>query len=113
MNHELAQLAKTMPGEVIEVHCGEVYSDGPGMPPLSTRPMVGLAILKHAFNLADEEPMAAMQLSLPCSLSSNAAMVLPASFRGCIYRYRRRRDGWHHDQADDVTSLGGVYSGNG
>src|SRR4029453_13127981 len=34
---------------------GEVYSDGPGMPPLPTRLMAGLAILKHTFDLSDEE----------------------------------------------------------
>ncbi|PDT44308.1 IS5/IS1182 family transposase, partial [Sinorhizobium fredii] len=30
------------------------YSDGAGMPPLPTRLMAGLAILKHTFNLSDE-----------------------------------------------------------
>ena len=33
MNHELVQLAKTVSWEAIEARCGEVYSDGPGMPP--------------------------------------------------------------------------------
>ena len=55
MNHELVRLAKTVSWEAIEARCGEVYSDGPGMPPLSTRLMAGLAILKHTFNLSDEE----------------------------------------------------------
>jgi IS5 family transposase len=55
MNHELVQLAKTVSWEAIEASCGEVYSDGPGMPPLPTRLMAGLAILKHTFNLSDEE----------------------------------------------------------
>jgi IS5 family transposase len=55
MNHELVQLAKTVSWEAIEARCGEVYSDGPGMPPLPTRLMAGLAILKHTFNLSDEE----------------------------------------------------------
>jgi hypothetical protein len=41
--------------EAIEARCGEVYSDGPGMPPLPTRLMAGLAILKHTFSLSDEE----------------------------------------------------------
>jgi IS5 family transposase len=31
-----------------------VYSDGPGRPPLPTRLMAGLAILKHTHNLSDE-----------------------------------------------------------
>ncbi len=47
MNHELVRLAKTVSWEAIEARCGEVYSDGPGMPPLPTRLMAGLAILKH------------------------------------------------------------------
>ena len=55
MNHELVQLAKTVSWEAIEARCGRVYSDGPGMPPLPTRLMAGLAILKHTFNLSDEE----------------------------------------------------------
>ena len=55
MNHELVRLAKTVSWEAIEARCGEVYSDGPGMPPLPTRLMAGLAILKHTFNLSDEE----------------------------------------------------------
>ena len=42
-------------GRLIEARCGEVYSDGPGMPPLPTRLMAGLAILKHTYNLSDEE----------------------------------------------------------
>lgn len=39
---------------VLEERFGGVYSDGPGMPPLPTRLMAGLAILKHTFNLSDE-----------------------------------------------------------
>lgn len=38
----------------IRARFGAVYSDGPGMPPLPTRLMAGLAILKHTFNLSDE-----------------------------------------------------------
>ena len=55
MKHELVRLAKTVSWEAIEARCGEVYSDGPGMPPLPTRLMAGLAILKHTFSLSDEE----------------------------------------------------------
>lgn len=39
---------------MLEAHFGGVYCDGPGMPPLPTRLMAGLAILKHTFNLSDE-----------------------------------------------------------
>lgn len=55
MDHELVRLAKAIAWRFIEERCGEVYSDGPGMPPLPTRLMAGLAILKHTFNLSDEE----------------------------------------------------------
>jgi transposase, IS5 family len=55
MEHELVKLAKAISWRFIEERCGAVYSDGPGMPPLPTRLMAGLAILKHTFNLSDEE----------------------------------------------------------
>ena len=55
MDHELVRLAKTIAWRFIEERCGEVYSDGPGMPPLPTSLMAGLAILKHTFDLSDEE----------------------------------------------------------
>jgi IS5 family transposase len=55
MEHELVKLAKAISWRFIEDRCGAVYSDGPGMPPLPTRLMAGLAILKHTFNLSDEE----------------------------------------------------------
>jgi IS5 family transposase len=55
MNHELVRLAQTIDWPLLERRFGAVYSDGPGMPPLPTRLMAGLAILKHTFNLSDEE----------------------------------------------------------
>ena len=55
MNHELVKLAQAIAWRFIEERCGAVYSDGPGMPPLPTRLMAGLAILKHTFDLSDEE----------------------------------------------------------
>ena len=55
MSHELVKLARTIDWQFLEGRFGEVYSDGPGMPPLPTRLMAGLAILKHTFNLSDEE----------------------------------------------------------
>jgi IS5 family transposase len=54
MNHELVRLARTIDWPVLEARFGAVYCDGPGMPPLPTRLMAGLAILKHTFNLSDE-----------------------------------------------------------
>jgi IS5 family transposase len=55
LKHELVKLAKAVAWSAIEAKCGEVYADGPGMPPLPTRLMAGLAILKFTFDLSDEE----------------------------------------------------------
>lgn len=55
MNHELVKLAKTVSWRFLEDRCGAVYTDGPGYPPLPTRLMAGLAMLKHTFDLSDEE----------------------------------------------------------
>jgi len=55
MKHELVKLAQAVSWSFIETKCGAVYADGPGMPPLPTRLMAGLAILKHTFDLSDEE----------------------------------------------------------
>jgi len=55
MSHELVKLARTIDWRFLEARFGAVYSDGPGMPPLPTRLMAGLAILKHTFDLSDEE----------------------------------------------------------
>ena len=54
MKHELVKLSKTVSWSVIEAKCGEVYADGPGMPPLPARLMAGLAILKFTFDLSDD-----------------------------------------------------------
>ena len=54
MKHELVRLAQVIDWPVLEARFGAVYSDGPGMPPLPTRLMAGLAILKHSFDLSDE-----------------------------------------------------------
>jgi transposase, IS5 family len=54
MQHQLVKLAKRVNWQRLEAVCGEAYRDGPGMPPLSTRLMAGLAILKFTFDLSDE-----------------------------------------------------------
>ena len=54
MNHPLAKLARTVDWRFLEGRFGEVYTDEPGHPPLPTRLMAGLAILKHTYNLSDE-----------------------------------------------------------
>jgi len=54
LKHQLVQLAQTIDWSFLEERFGEVYPDGPGMPPLPTRLMAGLATLKHTFSLSDE-----------------------------------------------------------
>jgi transposase, IS5 family len=54
MNHALAKLARKIDWGFLEGKFGAVYADVPGRPPLPTRLMAGLAILKHTFNLSDE-----------------------------------------------------------
>lgn len=54
MTHELVRLAQKINWRFLEERFGEVYKDGGGLPPLPTRLMAGLAILKHTFNLSDD-----------------------------------------------------------
>src|ERR1700686_2433114 len=54
MNHALVKLARTVDWGFLEERFGTVYSDDPGQPPLPTRLMAGLAILKHTYDLSDE-----------------------------------------------------------
>ena len=55
MRHELVRLARAIDWAALEARFGAVYAHGPGMPPLPTRLMAGLTILKHTFDLSDEE----------------------------------------------------------
>src|SRR5689334_14846959 len=52
--HPLAKLARTIDWGFLEQRLGAAYTDRPGRPPLPTRLMAGLAILKHMHNLSDE-----------------------------------------------------------
>jgi transposase, IS5 family len=54
MSHPLVRLAKAINWRFLEEQFGAVYTDGAGRPPLPTRLMAGLAILKHTYNLSDE-----------------------------------------------------------
>jgi IS5 family transposase len=54
LQHALVQLARTIDWRFLEDKFGAVYKDGPGSPPLPTRLMAGLAILKHSYDLSDE-----------------------------------------------------------
>ena len=55
MARPLAKLAAKIDWRFLEERFGAVYSDKPGQPPLPTRLMAGLSILKHMHDLSDEE----------------------------------------------------------
>ncbi len=54
LKHPLAKLGRAIDWGFLEESFGSVYSDSPGQPPLATRLMAGLAILKHMHDLSDE-----------------------------------------------------------
>jgi len=54
LNHALVKLARTVDWGFLEERFGAAYSDKPGQPPLPTRLMAGLAILKYTHDLSDE-----------------------------------------------------------
>ena len=54
MDHALVKLAGSIDWRFLEQRLGAVYTDKPGHPPLPTRLMAGLAILKHMHDLSDE-----------------------------------------------------------
>jgi IS5 family transposase len=53
--HPLAKLGRSIDWGFLEDRLGAVYTDRPGRPPLPTRLMAGLAIIKHMHDLSDEE----------------------------------------------------------
>jgi IS5 family transposase len=54
MNHPLAKLGRLIDWRFLEDEFGAAYHDGRGHPPLPTRLMAGLAILKSMHDLSDE-----------------------------------------------------------
>src|SRR5262249_11474479 len=54
MGQPRVKLARTISLSFLEQRFGAVYEDNPGRPPLPTRLMAGLAILKHTYDLSDE-----------------------------------------------------------
>jgi transposase, IS5 family len=54
MDHALVKLSRTIDWSFLEQQFGAIYEDKPGRPPLPTRLMAGLAILKHTYDLSDE-----------------------------------------------------------
>ncbi len=55
LDHPLAKLGRAIDWGFLEGRFGAVYSDKAGHPPLPTRLMAGLSILKHMHNLSDED----------------------------------------------------------
>jgi len=55
MGHAKVVLAQRIDWDFLSEKLGAVYSDTPGHPPLPTRLMAGLAILKYTEDLSDEE----------------------------------------------------------
>jgi transposase, IS5 family len=53
-DHALAKLGRQIDWRFLEERFGAAYTDKAGHPPLPTRLMAGLAILKHTHNLSDE-----------------------------------------------------------
>ena len=53
-DHALAKLGRTIDWRFLEERFGVAYTDEPGRPPLPTRLMAGLAILKAMHDLSDE-----------------------------------------------------------
>src|SRR5215207_3298468 len=53
-HHPVVKLARAIDWGFLEKQFGAVYTDEPGRPPLPTRVMAGLAILKHMHDLSDE-----------------------------------------------------------
>src|SRR5215216_5911162 len=54
LDHPAVKLAAAIDWRFLEEQFGAVYTDEPGRPPLPTRLMAGLAILKHMHDLTDE-----------------------------------------------------------
>src|SRR5215813_10304263 len=54
MKHALVKLGQAIDWRFLEERFGAVYTDKPGQPPLPTRLMAGLAILKHTYDLSDQ-----------------------------------------------------------
>ena len=54
LKHPLVTLGRSVDWGFLEGWFGEVYDDDPGRPPLPTRLVPGLAMLRHSYDLSDE-----------------------------------------------------------
>ena len=92
MGHPLAKLAATIDWRFLEERFGAVYSDKPGHPPLPTRLMAGLSILKHMHNLFDEDLCARWAENPYCQLFCGEEFFVhkPPFDRSSLTRWRQR-----------------------
>ena len=54
MKHALEKLSRAIDWQALEERLGSVYTDGPGSPPLPTRLMAGITVLKYMYDFSDE-----------------------------------------------------------
>jgi hypothetical protein len=54
MKHALVKLSRAIDCRVLKERFGSVYTDGPGSPPLPTRLMADITVLKYMHDLSDE-----------------------------------------------------------
>jgi IS5 family transposase len=58
MDHELVRLVQVIEWEAIATEFRPMYCPNSGRPAVPTRLMAGLQLLKHTFNLSDEQVVA-------------------------------------------------------
>ena len=63
MKHALVKLGQAIDWRFLEERFGAVYTDKPGQPPLPTRLMVGLAILKHTLRATGDQRAGSVPLA--------------------------------------------------
>ncbi len=88
MSHPLVKLAATIDWGFLEQSFGAVYNDGPGQPPLPTRLMVGLAILKRMHDLSDEV-LCERFVENPYYLAGQSGDAINAVLAAAGYNFRR------------------------
>lgn len=93
MKHSLVTLARTVDWDFLEQAFGAVYTDGPGQPPVPTRLMAGLAILKHTYGLSDEV-LCERWVENPITSSSAARSSSSTGWCSIARRRRAGATGW-------------------
>ncbi len=83
MNHALVKLARTIDWPFLEQRFGALYEDKPGRPPLPTRLMAGLAILKHTYDLSPMRSCANAEWRSPLCPFSSKKMRVMSPYRRC------------------------------